>query len=96
MKMIGKIIISTLPLFAIGLIVFQLFLTNELASFGEKILEIDAKIESLSDDNLRLESQVASASSLLTIETKAFELGFKKSSSVIHLDQFDFAFHETR
>ncbi len=76
MKHTTVILSIALPLIAAGLLVSQIFFTNNLAQDGSTLREISEKVEALTDENAKLEQQIASASSLLTIQKKAEERGF--------------------
>ncbi len=80
-RSIIKILLKSLPLFVIALVVVQVVISNYLATLGQSLGDIDTKIESLQGTNALLESEVASASSLLTISAKAKERGFIKPTA---------------
>lgn len=71
----GKFLIRISPLIAMLCIVLEIVLTNRLAGSGQEVRSIDMAIDGIRTENELLEQQVASASSLLTISTKASELG---------------------
>lgn len=96
MKNLIRLFLGITPLIAVCLVVFELFVTNELVSFGEKIQHIDQQIELINEENMNLTSQVASSSSLLTIEAKALELGFTKSATTLSLGLQEVALNGSR
>lgn len=61
-----------------------------LAGDGKEIRTIDGKITAVKGDTALLAEQVASASSLLTIQQKALSMGFTEKPQVvtIHKDPF--------
>lgn len=75
--------VKILPVVAVALMVLELVVTNELATLGNKVKAIEVKIESLQEENELLSQEVASSSSLVTIATRAKDLGFIKSSSTV-------------
>jgi len=92
---IGAII---LPVFVIILIVSQILLTNELAGAGSKIQNLDTEYEMLVMENERLNQEIASASSLVTVKEKARTMGFVEGKSYLTLSesQFPVAFGTAR
>lgn len=85
--------IRFLPLLAVVLLVVEILVTNELAGFGKKVAEADRAIDALTEENQLLQEKVASLSSLLTIEEKAYALGFITTPTVITIGAEDVAFH---
>jgi hypothetical protein len=83
MKVFWKIIIGFIPILILGLIVVQFMISNELAAYGNKMGDMEKRIGSLSTQNQILEKQVALVRSLTTIEKKAYDLGFMKSTSYL-------------
>ncbi len=65
-----------MPIIIIALLVARIVVSNALASFGEKVRQIDTRIADFTEENELLTQQVASASSLITITARANELGF--------------------
>lgn len=72
-----------LPFFAITLIVCEIVATNELAGVGKTIHEVDNRIDLLTQENELLTSEVASASSLVTVGAKAQILGFTNPTQYV-------------
>jgi cell division protein FtsL len=79
--------ITSLTLFPViaVLILFQLYLSNDLASSGAKIELYDRKIEALQGENELLQRQVAVLGSLETIANKAKEAGFVKTVTYLNV-----------
>lgn len=84
-----------MPVAIVVLVIGRIVVANTLASSGEKLQQTDVKISSLVEENELLVQQVASLSSLVTIEVRAKELGLveptKKQTITIAQDQFPFA-----
>lgn len=64
------------PFFAMLLVAIEIAMTTQLAGSGKDVRHMDMAIDRLSADNQILIQQVASASSLLTIDAQAKALGF--------------------
>lgn len=76
MKKIARIIGIVLPITAIILVVLQVVISNELATLGKRLGQLDAQVSRETDVNEALSTEVASASSLLMIRERAELLGF--------------------
>ena len=85
---IFKILISIL----IFLGLFQVVVSNQLATAGEKLTQIDERIRGLENENERLKRKIAISSSLTTIAEKAEEIGFLKVENFLYLTEEPFAF----
>jgi cell division protein FtsL len=75
MNKIYKIIQYILPISLFLLIFTQIVIANQMAGYGNKIGDIENKIEKLSDENQILIQQLAKAKSLTVIQDKAKEYG---------------------
>ena len=93
---IFRFVTRTIPFIAVFLIVLEIVATNELAGVGQKIHEVDATIDTLQQENEILVSQVASASSIVAIETKAQSLGFTKPKEYVTMGQESVALNQLR
>ncbi len=72
-------------LVVIGLLLSaQIFVSNQLASYGERLAKTEQEITRLREINLQLRNQVASASAMLTLKQKAFELGFVENATPVY------------
>jgi hypothetical protein len=71
-----------LPLIVL-LTVFQLILSNDLASVGRTVEEMDKHADITKEENQLLVRQLAILRSLDTIETKAKEKGFIKAGTYL-------------
>ena len=71
-----KILPGLLVFVVLSLLILQVFVSNWLATSGLEISEIDHDIQNLTAENADLRQQIASASSLTTLRTKAADLGF--------------------
>ncbi len=80
-----KTLLKSLPVFVIVLVTLQVVISNELASLGQTMGDIDTRIEGVKGTNELLESEVASASSLLTVAVKAKEIGFVEPTASSYL-----------
>lgn len=65
-----------LPITAVVLLVFQVIISNELATFGKKLGQLDVDVRLVSDVRESLSIEVASASSLLALRERALSQGF--------------------
>jgi hypothetical protein len=76
MKKIVHIFVRSLPLAVIILGVVEIILTNQLAGSGKAVRLVDLTVDDIRQQNELLEQRVASASSLMTIASRAYEMGF--------------------
>lgn len=70
---------------ALSLIVIQVIISNQLATTGLHSAEVETKIQTFVSENADLRQQIASASALRTIESKAHELGFTHPVKPVYL-----------
>ena len=89
-------ILKLLALILILLGVFQLIISNRLATAGEKLTQINKEIKALEEENERLKKEIAISSSLTTIAKKADEMGFLKVENFLYLTSEPFAFKNSR
>jgi cell division protein FtsL len=85
-NLIGRIrlqILVTAAVMATALFFTQLVFANKLATDGEKLSQIEKKINALEEENGTLRLNITKESSLATISKKASNLGFEKPSQVI-------------
>lgn len=75
-----------------GLVIFQLLVSNHLATAGERLTQMDQKIEALEKENESLKKEIALSSSLAMIAKKAKEMGFVKMEKFLYLGDEPFAF----
>lgn len=75
------------------LLVSQVVVSNHLVSAGKSTVGIDEEIRLLESENEILRQQVAAATSLLAVETKAAELGFTTHASTITLTPPNIAYN---
>jgi cell division protein FtsL len=68
------------------LLILQVVVSNRLATTGIKIAKIETDIEQLTQENADIKQQIASASALRTIQSKAKQLGFTQTVKPIYLD----------
>lgn len=68
-----------------GFVVVNIFSTIETATTGAEIMNLEEKQETLIRENRTFSDQIVNQSSLMTIETKAQELGYSKPQNVIYI-----------
>lgn len=85
-----KKIVASLISITVCLLVAQIIYSCMLVGDGKEIRRIDGQIAEMKGTTALLSEQVASASSLLTIQQKALSMGFTEKPQVmtIHKDQF--------
>lgn len=76
MKNILRIAEIILPITAVVLLIVQVVVSNELATLGKQMGQLDAQVRLESDIHESLAIEVASASSLLTLRARASAFGF--------------------
>lgn len=65
-----------------SLVFTQLVFANNLATGGQKLSKVQEQIRLLEDQNTTIKAEIAKASSLTNLYTKADQLGFKKPSKL--------------
>ncbi len=78
MNKLFRIISIVLPCLAVTLIVVQVVVSNELATMGKSMGRLDLAVNDARDVHAELETEVASASSLMTLHDRALILGFRE------------------
>jgi len=63
----------------------QLVVSHYLATMGEKLSLLEAKANQLERENQILEEEIKASGSLSKISLRAKELGFVKTTAVLHL-----------
>lgn len=86
--MTGKLFYIFLPLL-VTLSIAQFLLSNDLASTGNSVFEVEQSIKVLREENEILKQQVASARSLSAIEDRANELGFAAPSGFVTVPLYE-------
>jgi len=81
-KPVLLILIITLTAF---LSLGQLVVSHYLATMGEKLSLLEAKANQLERENQILEEEIKASGSLSKISLRAKELGFVKTTAVLHL-----------
>ena len=71
--------------FLLGLILAEIWVANTLANFGEKFENIGSLQKSLEQENLILENEIATYSSLQNIASKSGTLGLTTPKSVKYI-----------
>jgi hypothetical protein len=77
------IILATISLLFLTLI--EIWASNTVVAFGEKYEKLSTIEKNLKIENLILENEIASNSSLKTIASKSAELGFSKLQSIQYI-----------
>lgn len=81
-----KRILTRIGLFAIVvLMVLQVVVSNQLATKGLEIVEIQGKIADIEEENARLSQEIASASAFLRVQNEAYSLGFINKIKPVYL-----------
>lgn len=100
MKKFSRYFIRTLPLLAAFLAVMEIILTNQLAGSGKTVRSMDLSVDALRQENKLLEQRIASASSLISISSKAKDMGFIEPTKSQYLsimpEQIPVAFNTLR
>lgn len=68
-----------------GFVVFNIFSTIETATTGAEIANLEEKQAVLLGENRAFSDQIVNQSSLITIETKAQEMGYAKPQNLIYI-----------
>lgn len=84
-----KVLVSLISI-TICLLVAQIVYSCTLVGDGKEIRRIDGEITTIKGTTALLSEQIASASSIITIQEKALSMGFTQKPQVmtIHKDQF--------
>ena len=75
-KRFAPILLIILPIIAVSLVIYQIVISNELATLGKSLGQLDHELSVQNDIHETLVTEVASASSYMTMRTKAEVLGF--------------------
>lgn len=81
MKYLLRTLEILLPITAVILLVFQVIVSNELATLGKKLGQLDVDVRIVSDTRESLAIEVASASSLMALREKAMAVGFMEPTT---------------
>ncbi len=81
MKYLLKGLEVLLPITAVVLLVFQVIISNQLATLGKKLGQLDTDVRLVADTRETLAIEVASASSLLALRERAMAEGFVEPTS---------------
>lgn len=98
MKLFFRVGLQSLPIVAILLVIIKFVVSNQLAFLGRYVGKFDRAIEAVEADNEKLSQQVASASSLVTLASRAKQMGLVEPSSYLTIgpEQFPFALNQSR
>lgn len=76
MKQISSLTIFIFPVIAVILVIYQIVISNELASLGKELGRLNNDLSFERDINELLMTEVASSSSFLLLRKRAESLGF--------------------
>lgn len=77
MKSIVPILFVLLPIIAVALVIYQIVISNELATLGKDLGRLNSELSLQNDIHEVLTTEVASTSSFLVLRKKAESVGFK-------------------
>lgn len=77
MKPIVPILFVLLPIIAVALVIYQIVISNELATLGKDLGLLNSELSEQNDIHEILTTEVASTSAFLVMRKKAEGLGFK-------------------
>ncbi len=77
----------SLYIFIAVLALFQIIVSNRLATFGRDISDISVKTNEILLDNERIKKNIASSSAVLTLSKRAGELGYTKQAEIFYIDE---------
>lgn len=77
MNRIVQILLYFLPIAAVGLVIYQIVISNELATLGKDLGYLNNELSVQNDIHELLLTEVASSSSFLRLRVRAEALGFK-------------------
>lgn len=77
MKSKALILFIILPIIAVALVIYQIVISNELATLGKDLGRLNIELSTQNDVHEQLTTEVASTSSFLVIRSRAQALGFK-------------------
>ncbi len=97
MNTLVKILRIVSPIVAVTLLIVQVIVSNQLATLGKHMEQLDMAVSREQDVRETLETQVASASSLLAIRERAIAEGFHepKPNQIVALSPDSVAFGVT-
>lgn len=84
-SLVGQIKVKIVVVFAsviIALFASQLVFANNLASEGERLSQMENEIQMLEGQNTTVKAEIAKSSSLVTLSSKAENLGFVKAKVI--------------
>lgn len=77
MKRIAPILFVVLPIIAVALVMYQIVISNELATLGKDLGRLNTELSTQNDTHELLATEVASTSSFLVMRNRAESLGYK-------------------
>ena len=77
MKRIGSLFFIILPIIAVTLVIYQIVISNELATLGKNLGRLNEEWSTQNDIQESLVTEIASTSSFLVMRSRAEALGFK-------------------
>lgn len=84
---LGKPLLWLVGIVILTLLGLQLGISNYLATKGGQLATVNQEINKVQNDNLQLKAQIAKYASLINIETQAQNLGMKKATQYLYINQ---------
>lgn len=81
MKLLTKVLGLSIPVLAVLLVVFQVAVSNKLATLGKRLGTLDYEVSQEQDLMQLLKTEVASASALMALRDKALLAGFTEPTA---------------
>lgn len=75
-----------LVIFCIALTIIQLIILNKDSTSGENLTKMKAEIGNYDEENILLSQKIASSSSIVSISSKAKNLGFNDTNNSLSLN----------
>ena len=82
-----RIIPTLLVGICIFLLVMQVFVSNRLATAGNKVTKVEQNIERVAQGNIMLREAIASDSSFMALKSKANSIGFTQQMRPVYLNE---------
>ncbi len=91
--MLSKKILGTLVLVVLLVAILEIWLVNRLSTYGQGIAKLEQSAQEIQMQNQILKNQIDLASSLVTIQERAKNLGFQSIHKLQYLRPVDVAFN---
>lgn len=73
------------------LVIFNVYFFVNTMTFGEKALKIEQALSTIRNENSELEKKLTTVDSIHNLQKRAQQLGFTKKSSLIRIDNLQYA-----